>query len=146
MTAATIPAVRLQRTINATPERVFDAWLDAEALAKFMRPGPDMTCDAVNDPRVGGKFLITMMGDKSVHPHTGEYLEIDRPRKLVFTWHSKSTAMASSTVTIELEPAAGGKTELTLTHVGLPENQVEGHNGGWTAIVNALDDLLKPNA
>jgi uncharacterized protein YndB with AHSA1/START domain len=40
MTTATIPAVRVQRTLNATPERVFDAWLDAEALAKFMRGGP----------------------------------------------------------------------------------------------------------
>ena len=139
MTAATIPAVRIQRTINATPERVFDAWLDPEALTNFMRPGPTMTCDAVTDPRVGGKFLITMMGGGSVHPHTGEYLEIDRPRRLVFTWYSKSTAMASSTVTIELEPAAGGRTDLTLTHVGLPEKQVEGHNGGWTAISEMLD-------
>lgn len=143
MTAATIPAVRLQRTINAPPERVFDAWLDAQALAKFMRGGPAMTCDAVNDPRVGGRFLITMMDAKSVHPHTGEYLEIDRPRKLVFTWHSKSTAMASSTVTIELEPAAGGKTELTLTHVGLPENQVDGHSNGWTMILDLLGEVLK---
>ena len=143
MTAATIPAVRIQRTINATPERVFDAWLDAEALAQFMRPGPAMTCDAVNDPRVGGKFLVTMMGEGSVHPHTGEYLQIDRPRKLVFTWHSKSTAMAASTVTVELTPAPGGKTDLTLTHVGLPEQQVEGHTGGWGRIVELLDDLLK---
>jgi uncharacterized protein YndB with AHSA1/START domain len=138
MTTATIPAVRIQRTINATPERVFDAWLDAEALSRFMRPGPTMTCDAVTDPRVGGKFLITMMGEGSVHPHTGEYLEIDRPKRLVFTWFSKSTAMASSTVTVELSPAAGGRTDLTLTHVGLPEKQVEGHTGGWTGILDLL--------
>ena len=142
MTTATIPAVRIQRTLTATPERVFDAWLDADALTKFMRPGPNMTCDAVNDPRVGGKFLITMMGDGSVHPHTGEYLEIDRPRKLVFTWYSKSTAMASSTVTVELAPAAGGGTDLTLTHVGLPEKQVQGHAGGWTGITEALSGHL----
>ena len=142
MTTATIPAVRLQRTLNASPERVFDAWLDSAALTKFMRPGPTMKCDVVNDPRVGGKFLITMMDDNSVHPHTGEYLEIDRPRKLVFTWYSKSTRMASSTVTIELEPVAGGRTELTLTHVGLPEDQINGHNGGWTAIADMLGKVL----
>jgi len=143
MTAATIPAVRIQRTINASPDRVFDAWLDAEAIAKFMRPGPTMTCYAVNDPRVGGRFLITMLGEGSVHPHTGEYLQIDRPKKLVFTWLSKGTAMATSTVTIELAPAPGGKTDLTLTHVGLPEQQAEGHAGGWTRIVELLGDLLK---
>jgi uncharacterized protein YndB with AHSA1/START domain len=142
MTSATIPAVRIQRTLNAPPERVFDAWLDAEALAKFMRPGPTMTCDAVNDPRVGGKFLITMLGDNAVHPHTGEYLVIDRPRKLVFTWHSKGTAMTASTVTIELRPAAGGQTELTLTHVGLRQESVDGHSSGWSAIVELLNGLL----
>ena len=144
MTTATIPAVRIQRTLNATPERVFDAWLDAAALVKFMRPGPDMTCDAVNDPRVGGKFLITMIGDKSVHPHTGEYLTIDRPKKLVFTWYSKSTDMASSTVTVELAPSGDGGTELTLTHVGLPERQVEGHTDGWTGILDKLQGLQTP--
>jgi uncharacterized protein YndB with AHSA1/START domain len=51
--------------------------------------------------------------------------------------------MASSTVTIELTPAPGGKTDLTLTHVGLPEQTVEGHTGGWTMIVDLLSDLLK---
>jgi uncharacterized protein YndB with AHSA1/START domain len=143
MTSATIPAIRIQRTLNATPERVFDAWLDAEALGKFMRPGPTMTCDAVNDPRVGGRFLITMMGEGAVHPHTGEYLQIDRPRKLVFTWHSKATAMAASTVTIELSAAAGGRTDLTLTPVGLSPESVESHTGGWGAIIDLLSGLLK---
>ena len=82
MNASSTPVVRIQRTIKASPERVFDAWLDPEALAKFMRPGAGMGCDAANDPRVGGKFLITMLGDgANVHPHTGEYLEIDRSRR-----------------------------------------------------------------
>lgn len=102
-----------------------------------------MTCDAVNDPRVGGKFLITMMGDNSVHPHTGEYLQIDRPKKLVFTWISKATEMVPTTVTIELAPAPGGGTDLTLTHVGLSEQSMESHTGGWSSIVDLLNGLLK---
>lgn len=143
MTTATIPAVRIQRTLNATPERVFDAWLDPEALANFMRPGTKSSCDAVNDPRVGGKFVITMMGDGEVYPHTGEYLVIDRPRKLEFTWHSKATGMASSKVTVELAPSSGGGTDLTLTHVGLSAGQSEQHTGGWSAILDLLNGLLK---
>jgi uncharacterized protein YndB with AHSA1/START domain len=143
MTAATIPAVRLQRTLNAPPERVFDAWLDAGALAKFMRPGEKMGCDVANDPRVGGKFSITMLGGEGqIYPHSGEYLQIDRPRKLVFTWHSKATAMAKTTVTIDIAPAAGGRTELTLTHVGLPEAEVENHTGGWTAILELVSGVV----
>jgi len=144
MTTATIQAVRVQRTLNATPERVFDAWLDPEALGRFMRPGSEKrSADAVTDPRVGGRFIITMLGEGNVYPHTGEYLEIDRPHKLVFTWYSKATAMGKSTVTVELKPAAGGKTDLTLTHVGLPENEMANHNGGWTAIMDLLDGVLR---
>jgi glutathione S-transferase len=143
MTNATTPVARIQRTIHASPERVFDAWLDPKALAQFMRPGPTMTCDAVNDPRVGGKYLITMLGDNGVFPHTGEYLELDRPRRIVFSWHSKGTAMAASTVTVELKPAKSGATELTLTHVGLPEPTVGDHAQGWTKIVELLEGVVK---
>jgi uncharacterized protein YndB with AHSA1/START domain len=121
---------------------VFDAWLDANALVQFMRPGPTMTCDVINDPRVGGRFLITMMGEGQVHPHGGEYRTIDRPRKLVFTWFSKGTAMNESVVTVELKAISGGKTELTLTHVGLPEKQIEPHTGGWSRIVELLDGAI----
>lgn len=140
-TATTTPVVRVQRTFTASPERVFDAWLDPKAMAQVMRPGPDGSADVVNDPRVGGRFLITVMG-KTTYPHTGEYLVIDRPKKLVFTWYSKGTDLAKSTVTIELKPAAGGGTDLTLTHVGLPEKNIESHTGGWTAIVSALQGVV----
>lgn len=144
MTTATLPVVRVQRTYDASPERVFDAWLDPNALAQFMRPGEKMGCDAVNDPRVGGKFSITMLGSEgNIFPHSGEYLTIDRPRKLVFTWHSKATAMAKTEVTVELKPVGGGKTELTLTHVGIPQEERENHNGGWTAILALLDNVLR---
>lgn len=143
MTTATIQAVRVQRTLNATPERVFDAWLDPEALGQFMRPGSEKrSADAVTDPRVGGRFIITMLGEGSVYPHTGEYLEIDRPRKLVFTWYSKATAMTKTTVTVELKSIAGGKTEITLTHVGLSEKEMANHNGGWTAIMDLLQGVV----
>jgi uncharacterized protein YndB with AHSA1/START domain len=144
MTTATIQAVRVQRTLSATPERVFDAWLDPEALSQFMRPGTKRSTDAATDPRVGGLFLITMREeDGRVYPHAGEYLEIDRPRKLVFTWFSKATALAKSTVTIELRAVTGGKTELTLTHVGMPQDEMENHNRGWTAIMDLLQGVLQ---
>lgn len=143
MTTATIQAVRVQRTLNATPERVFDAWLDPNALSQFMKPGgAHRSADAVTDARVGGRFVITMIEENRVFPHTGEYLELDRPRKLVFTWFSKATAMAKSTVTVELMPVAGDKTQLTLTHVGIPQGEMENHNRGWTAIMDLLQGVL----
>jgi uncharacterized protein YndB with AHSA1/START domain len=142
MTVATTPVVRIQRTYKHPPERVFDAWLDPVALGEFMRPGRGQRADAVTDPRVGGRYLITMLGDDVVHPHTGEYLEIDRPNRLVFTWHSKATGLQPTTVTLEFRPAKGGGCDLTLTHVGVPEKTVEGHRGGWTAISEVLETYL----
>jgi uncharacterized protein YndB with AHSA1/START domain len=141
MTVATTPVVRLQRTLAAAPDRVFDAWLDPKALMQIFRMSPTDEADAVTDPRVGGRFLLTLKS-KNTYPHTGEYLVVDRPHKLVFTWFSKGTDLAETKVTIELKPAKGGGTELTLTHVGLTEKQVASHEGGWTAIVGNLEKML----
>lgn len=141
MTVATTPVLRMQRIISAAPERVFDAWLDPKALMQIFRMSPTDEADAVTDPRVGGRFLLTLKS-KNTYPHTGEYRVIDRPKKLVFTWFSKGTDLAETTVTIELKPAAGGHTELTLTHVGLSEKQMASHEAGWTAIVGNLEKVL----
>jgi uncharacterized protein YndB with AHSA1/START domain len=141
MTTATTPVVRVQRAYNHSPERVFDAWLNPAALGEFMRPGRSKKSDAAVDARVGGRFIITMMDEDKVHPHTGEYLEISRPNKLVFTWHSKATELQVSTVTVEIKATKGG-CELTLTHVGMPEKTVNGHNEGWSKIGELLADYL----
>ena len=129
----------LRRTIPISRQRVFDAWLDPVRLARFMRPGSTTRSTAEVDPRVGGRFRIVMhhAGDPGGTEHTGEYLLIDRPRKLAFTWRSVNTDDRVTTVTIEFFDR-DGKTEVVLTHEQLPPGQVDSHRKGWADILAAL--------
>jgi len=131
----------VRRVIHATREDVFDAWLDAENMAEWMRPGDTFEAKVELDPRVGGKFHILMIHGRDDHDHWGEYLEIDRPNRLSFTWISKNTLMQPTIVTIEFREVENG-TELTLTHRGLPDEKVEDHRNGWGTIVRRLAEVV----
>ena len=144
MTAATIPAVRIQRTINATPERVFDAWLDAKSLATWMHPGDPSDAVATVDARVGGAFSVNMPYKGGWVMHTGAYKAIERPRTLAFTWISKNTDDGETLVTVEFRAGTKPKhTEVVLTHERLPQPQMEGHRNGWTRILDLLAERME---
>jgi uncharacterized protein YndB with AHSA1/START domain len=139
MNVAVAPAiVVVRRTIPATAEELFDAWLDPEALAIWMRPGTVRRTTASVDARVGGRYEIVMEVDDRTIPHSGEYRLIDRPRRLVFTWLSPHTDRRDTLVTVDFLPLAQ-QTEIVITHEMLPEGEREGHRRGWTG---ALDKLL----
>jgi len=131
----------VRRHIAVSRERVFDAWLDSESLAQWMRPGGCTHATVMVDPRVGGRFRIVMEGSECGVEHVGEYLTIERPSRLSFTWISKSTDHLSTVVTVELHEQGGG-TDLVLTHRQLPEKAVEGHRKGWTELLSVLDEVL----
>ena len=131
----TIPKLVVRREIRATPEQLFDAWLDPEALVQFMLPGPTKRTTAKVDSRVGGRFEIVMHTPDGSVSHTGTYRRIDRPRTLAFTWNSKYAGDGDSLVTVEFR-AAKGATEIVLTHEGLPSDEmVKAHTGGWSDIL-----------
>lgn len=146
MTAAMTgqPATQLtvRREISATAEELFDAFLDAESLGEFMRPGSERHSEVTTDPRVGGAFSIGMHVNDAIVAHTGVYREIDRPHKLVFTWVSRNTNNQESVVTVCFNalPGKRQRTEVVLTQVLLPEAQVKGHLGGWTRIIELLEE------
>ena len=131
--------VVVRRTIPIPRERVFDAWLDPERLARFMRPGSTGRTTAKVDARVGGRFRIVMFhaNAKVGTEHTGEYLLIERPSRLSFTWRSVNTDEKDTTVTIDFIDRDGA-TEVVLTHTQLPPKQREIHRKGWSDILSAL--------
>jgi uncharacterized protein YndB with AHSA1/START domain len=133
--------VIVRRVLRAPRARVFAAWLDPAMLAQFMRPGPIATATAAVDPRVGGAFRIVMRHGDREHVHWGEYLRIEPPWLLSFTWISDNTDRRPTIVTVELVEHEGG-TALTLTHRGLPPSQVKSHREGWTDIGAALQSAL----
>lgn len=130
------------RTINATPEAVYNAWLDPNMLAKFMLPGEGASVPkAAADPVEGGRFdLIMRMGDQDM-PHGGVYKELSPHSKIVFTWESPFS-VEGSTVTLGFAPTDGG-TEVTLNHVKFADEESrDNHLGGWTAILAKLESVL----
>jgi uncharacterized protein YndB with AHSA1/START domain len=131
-------AVVVRRTIAASPEALFDAWLDPEALAEWMRPGAIMRAEVRTDARVGGSYEVIMHGESGPIPHRGVYRVIDRPRRLVFTWRSPFTDETDSLVTVDFRPQ-GQRTEVIVTHEQLPEAQVDAHTRGWTSAFEHLD-------
>jgi uncharacterized protein YndB with AHSA1/START domain len=143
MNAAIAPAaVVVRRTIPASPERLFDAWLDPISLATWMRPGEIRDTRARVDARVGGEYEIIMHGSSTPIVHSGVYQLIDRPRRLVFTWRSAHTGPNDTLVTVDFRPV-DARTEVIVTHEQLPESAMPSHGRGWTSGLEHLAEACE---
>ncbi len=133
-------SLTVEKILSATPEMIFDAWLDENNINAWMKPGEAVRVPNPKiDAKVGGKFDLTMDVGEQLLPHVGEYKKIDRPTELQFSWNSPGTHGLDTLVTITLEPIGAGKTKLTLVHNLLPDKESrDSHNGGWTRIVEEL--------
>ncbi|WP_084365457.1 SRPBCC domain-containing protein [Rhizobium sp. RU36D] len=135
----------VSRTIPASREKVFNAWLSPDLMAKFMRPpsGESAVSRVANDPVKGGRFSIVMvMPDKEV-AHAGTYLAIDPHSHLSFTWESP-LSLDDSVVTIDFAEPRAGVTDITLRHVKFRSEQArDGHRRGWSAIIENCAGLLE---
>ncbi len=133
----------VERHIAAAPETVFDAWLDPEAVGQWLFATPTGIMETVEiDPRVGGKFLIAERRDGALAEHFGEYLELDRPRRLVFSFAAVRDE-GFTRVTVSIEPAAGGS-QLILTHEMDPRwaGYADRTRQGWAMILEGLERQL----
>jgi uncharacterized protein YndB with AHSA1/START domain len=123
----------------ASPEKVFDAFLDVGVARRFLfatATGDMITAEI--DPQIGGRFTFIErrpeMGDVR---HVGEYLEIDRPRRLVFTFGVPQFDPAMTTVAIDITPDGDG-CRLTLTNDGVPPDYRENNHKAWSHILGGL--------
>ena len=105
-----------------------------EAAARWMA---EQLIKVEIDPRVGGAYAFVDRRDGDDVAHVGEYLEIDRPRRVVFTFGVPKYSPLVTTVTIDIVPLEDG-CDLTLTNEGvLPEYDQPGISG-WTRILEGL--------
>jgi uncharacterized protein YndB with AHSA1/START domain len=134
----------VRREIAASAEDLFDAWLDAESLSVWMKPGTTRETRAETDPREGGAFRVVMVNqDSDAIVHTGMYRVIDRPRRLVFTWSSPATDFRDSIVTVTFE-SLEGSTVVQVHQVGLPSAGAQaGHVDGWSGALGELDRMMQ---
>ena len=142
MTQTNIVNARVSRRFEASAEDVFDAWLDPELAREWFAPGLGEMTRVEIDARVGGTFWLVQNRDGKLAEHTGEYLEIDRPRRLVFTWRTPPIT-DTSRVIIEIRPLQDG-CELTVTHEMSAEWEpfIERAANAWAKMADAIARLL----
>ncbi|MGH8764714.1 MAG: SRPBCC family protein [Burkholderiales bacterium] len=140
------PALSLDRHYAVAPEKVWRAWTDPQALAKWWGPtASDLVSLAELDVRVGGRLRIVFGGAQGrEHECAGVYKEVVPNRKLAFTWcWPNSTPDRVSLVTIHFKPAGTG-TDLTFLHEQFfDEAARDGHRRGWTVTLDKLDAFLQ---
>ena len=135
--AEALQTVRVTRRFDAAPERLFDAWLDQGTIGTWLFATPDGAMTAVElDPRVGGAWRIVERRDGEDWEHRGEYLAIDRPRLLKFSFVDPVFAKATS-VTVAIAARDGGG-EIALTHDGVLPEWVAPTTKGWGMILDGL--------
>jgi uncharacterized protein YndB with AHSA1/START domain len=129
------PAVQREIAIDATPETVWQFLVDPEKATRWM--GVKASFDA----RPGGLYQVEVIPGNTAR---GEFVELDPPRRLVYTWGwepggmEKSTLPGASTIEIELVPDGEG-TLLRFTHRDLPsEAAVQSHTHGWDHYLDRL--------
>jgi uncharacterized protein YndB with AHSA1/START domain len=93
------------------------------------------------DPHVGGKFCLVDRRDGEDIEHVGEYLEVVRPVRLVFTFVVPKFSKEQTKVIIDIAALDTG-CELTLTHEGVLPEYADRTQGGWTMILGTLAKAL----
>lgn len=143
----------LDRTLDATPEKIWKAWMTPELLMQWFCPRPWRTIEAVIEPEVGGRFYTVMQGpDGMKMPNEGVFLEAVPNRRWTTTdafvkgWLPAGAPFMAATV--ELTPLADGKTRYVATarhwsEASMKQHEQMGFHEGWGAAADQLADLLK---
>jgi uncharacterized protein YndB with AHSA1/START domain len=139
MTTAEDTTLVVTRLLDASPDRVFDAWLTREEWQSWIGP-EGVDCDVLLlEPYVGGRYRLIMhvTGQPSIAV-AGLFKVIERSRILSFTWGAEGDPTRQSLVTLTFTERQG-KTELTLRQedVGSIENRDQ-FGRGWNSALNKL--------
>ncbi len=136
----------IRRILPFPRELVFDAWLKKEHLAKWMGPTPDINLSVTEiDSTIGGKYRFGFeeraCSESTSYVH-GEFLEILKPEKLMFSWVWEDPlpeAGVYTLVTIHFSEVPGG-TEITLLHQKFMDDEsCERHREGWAGTLDKME-------
>lgn len=131
--------MRIRRIIPATKERVFRAWTEPAQLKRWWSIGEGWrTLFAEIDLRVGGKFALgNKPPDADMLLITGEFLVVDPPDKLAYTWRFQGTNPEENIITVEFH-GRGEKTEVVVTHEQSSKEMGPSALAGWRAALESL--------
>ena len=139
--------VRLHRVLRAPAERVYAAFLDPEAMAKWLPPHGFVGTVHEMDARVGGGYRMsfTNFGTRTSHSFGGTYVELTPHRRIRYTDRFEAPDLAGEMqVTITLRGVACG-TELEVVQEGVPAAiPLEPCYLGWQESLSQLAHLVEP--
>lgn len=142
MSTESNPSIRVTRRFPFPAERVFDAWLNPALASKWLFATPTGEMVRVEtDPRVGGRFVFVDRRNGEDVEHCGEYLELQRPSRLVFTFGVPKYSSDTATVIVEIVPTDDG-CELTLIQERTKAEWVTRTREGWTQLTESLAATL----
>lgn len=139
-------AVLAEIHIAAPPDRVFQAITDPRQLLNWWGQSDKYRHTSWSgDIRPGGSWRSEGVGaDGQTYHVTGEYLEVDPPHLLVYTWVASFTSHPKSFVRWELKPSAGG-TLVNVRHsgfAGAPE-EAKKYSGGWPTVLSWMQVFIE---
>lgn len=138
--------VRLHRVLRAPPERIYRAFVDSGALAKWLPPHGYFATVHHLDARVGGTFRMsfTHLDSGQSHAFGGEYLELEPGKRIRHTDRFDDPGLPGQmTVTVALVKVANG-TDVTIEQEGIPEAiPVEDCYVGWQQSLQLLTQLVE---
>ncbi|HUO12934.1 MAG TPA: SRPBCC domain-containing protein [Caulobacteraceae bacterium] len=128
----------MTRYFDASPERVFQAWTDPELSARWLFTTPQSEAHSAElDVRVGGRWTIVDRRGGVDYRALGEYLNVDPPRRLVFTFGMPQFSPGFTTVKVEIAAAEAGSV-MTLAQEDLPAASIPPLEEGWRAMFETL--------
>jgi uncharacterized protein YndB with AHSA1/START domain len=139
--SAAAAVLQVRRILSAPREEVFRAWTEPELVRQWFKPRGGSSPSAEMDVRVGGEYRWGMKLLGRVYYAFGEYVEVDPPNRLVFTfgWSRALVRLADSVVTVEFGDR-GDRTEVVITHERLPGRTSRAlHGAGWRKCLANLD-------
>ena len=138
--------LELRRVLNAPRERIFRTLTEPADLAKWWGPKGFTTPEIGIDLRVGGRYRFAMQPpDGDLFYLAGEFLEIESPRRLVFTfyWEEPDPEDRETVVSLSLQDRRDA-TELSLSHGEFAtEARLALHRAGWMDSLDSLAELLE---
>jgi uncharacterized protein YndB with AHSA1/START domain len=137
--------VKTSKQLPFTAEQVFDAFLDPVSAGEWLFSTPTGLMVKVEiSPYVGGHYTIVERRNGEDVAHTGEYTEIDRPRRLTFTFSVTGFSPNQDLVSLDFRQAEGG-CHVELTHRILAQfaEFADRTEEGWTKILDGLESSLK---
>jgi uncharacterized protein YndB with AHSA1/START domain len=136
--------VRIERTFAAPAEEVFDAWTSPEVMRRWLHCGPDWdTPVAEVDLRVGGNVRVVMRKpDGRLAESKGEYLEIDRPHRLVMAWAFDDDPSNVQRIELSFSESEGATTVVMVNSGISTAERRDGQDRGWQGCLDQLERAL----